>query len=149
MDEILTHYGSTIFLSISCFVVTFVIRRFVEGWRPLLRKDTPTTKMQYVWEGVVLPTLPIAVGGVLAYFAPDMVHPDVTSVRTQVLYGCVCGFFSTWAYQVIKAFITKILPGVKEPTGREGDSWMPKRASTVHPESTAKELIEPKTQDPL
>lgn len=149
MDEIITHYGSTIFLSISCFVVTFVVRRLVEGWRPRLSKDTPLTMAQHVWEGVILPTMPIAAGGVIAYCAPDMVHPDITSVRTQVLYGCVCGFFSTWAYQVLKAFITKILPGVKEPTGREGDSLLPQRAVDIPPAPTAKELLDAKTQEPL
>ncbi len=115
-----------LFFAFIVFVVVFIIRRIVQGFFPKLRKDTPKTGIQEYWENVILPILGPLVGAGMSFFVPDLIHPDISSVTAQAGFGLACGFVAPWAYSLIKFTMQKLFPGIKEPTGKEGDSWIPK-----------------------
>lgn len=124
----------TVLFSVGIFVVAFVLRRTVEGLFPALSRKTAETYAQRVWEKVILPILAPVLGGAGALVVPDLVHPDITTVRSQVLFGLVCGFFSSSAYRFVKALIevaTKRKLG--EVTGKEGDSIRPEKGTSEAP----------------
>lgn len=111
----------TVVFSLGIFVAVLVIRKIVEGVFPSLSKLTPPTRGQQLWEGVALPVMPPALGGVFALLTPELLQPSLTTLHSQVVFGAVCGFLSTYAYMIVKV-VAKRTFGVEEPTGREGDS---------------------------
>lgn len=114
----------TVVFSLGIFVAVLIFRKVVEGFYPSLSKSTPLTRGQQLWEGVVLPVLPPVLGGFFALFTPELLQPSLTTMHSQVVFGAVCGFLSTYAYMILKAILKKNF-GVEEPTGREGDSLKP------------------------
>lgn len=68
--------------------------------------------------------LPPVLGGIFALVTPELLQPSLTTLHSQVVFGAVCGFLSTYAYMILKAVLKKNF-GVEEPTGREGDSVKP------------------------
>ncbi len=114
----------TVVFSLGIFVAVLILRKVVEGAFPFLRKSTPRNRKQMLWESVVLPVLPPVLGGVFALFTPELLQPSLTTVHSQVVFGAVCGFLSTYAYMILKAIVKKNF-GVDEPDGREGDSLKP------------------------
>lgn len=114
----------TIVFSLGIFVAVLILRKVVEGFYPFLRKSTPRNRKQMLWESVVLPVLPPVLGGIFALFTPELLQPSLTTVHSQVVFGAVCGFLSTYAYMILKAVVKKNF-GVGEPDGREGDSLKP------------------------
>ncbi len=114
----------TIVFSLGIFVAVLIFRKVVEGVYPSLSKSTPLNRGQQLWEAVVLPVLPPVLGGIFALFTPELLQPSLTTMHSQVVFGAVCGFLSTYAYMILKAVVKKNF-GVEEPTGREGDSVKP------------------------
>lgn len=114
----------TIVFSLGIFVAVLIFRKVVEGFYPSLSKSTPLNRGQQLWEAVVLPVLPPVLGGIFALFTPELLQPSLTTMHSQVVFGAVCGFLSTYAYMILKAVVKKNF-GVEEPTGREGDSVKP------------------------
>lgn len=114
----------TVVFSLGIFVAVLIFRKVVEGFYPSLSKSTPRTRGQQLWEGVALPLLPPVLGGIFALVTPELLQPSLTTLHSQVVFGAVCGFLSTYAYMILKAVLKKNF-GVEEPTGREGDSVKP------------------------
>jgi hypothetical protein len=114
----------TVVFSLGIFVAVLIFRKVVEGLYPSLRKTTPRNRKQMLWESVVLPVLPPVLGGIFALLTPELIQPSLVTMRSQVLFGAVCGFLSTYAYMILKAVVKKNF-GVEEPDGREGDSLKP------------------------
>lgn len=114
----------TVVFSLGIFVAVLILRKLVEGVLPSLSKSTPLTRGQQLWEAVALPVLPPVLGGIFALFTPELLQPSLTTMHSQVVFGAVCGFLSTYAYMILKAVLKKNF-GVEEPTGREGDSLKP------------------------
>lgn len=119
MEEILT--WQTAVLSVSCFVLTFLLRRVVEGSVRSLQRTEPPAVPRQLWENVALPCLPPAFGALLSLTADDLMPDGVDAVVSRVLFGLVCGFFSAWTYQVVKAVLTKLAPGMRAPEEWEDD----------------------------
>lgn len=114
----------TIVFSLGIFVAVLIFRKIVEGIYPSLSKTTPLNRKQQLWEAVALPVLPPVLGGIFALFTPELLQPSLTTMHSQVVFGAVCGFLSTYAYMILKAVVKKNF-GVEEPDGREGDSLKP------------------------
>lgn len=124
----------TVLFSVGIFVVAFVVRRTVEGAFPALSRKTAPTYSQRIWEKLILPVLAPVLGGVGALVVPDLIHPDITTVRSQVLFGLVCGFFSSSAYRFVKALIEVATKRkLAEVDGREGDSIRPEKGTSEAP----------------
>ncbi len=120
----------TFFLAVSINILMLVLRRVVQLWLPTLAPETPRTLAQNVWERVILPTLPAALGAVFCLLVPEssFAYPAVVVGRmSRVLYGVGTGWFSSYLYVVLKFLLKKewgidvALPGesVKPPKSDE------------------------------
>jgi hypothetical protein len=106
MDEILT--WQTAFFTIGIFVVSLLVRRLLEAILPTLRKDTPLTKAQLVWENFFLPSIPVFTGVALALIIRSFPYPKLLeSIGSKILFGAVCGFFSSWSYRIVRSLVGK------------------------------------------
>ena len=106
VDDILT--WQTGLFALGIFVFSLFIRRGLEAVFPTLRKDTPLSRWQLVWEKLVLPSVPVVVGMLLAVCVKSYPYPELLSTAgSRAIYGAVCGFFSSWAYKVLKAALVE------------------------------------------
>lgn len=106
MQDVLT--WNTLVFSMAIFIFSLFLRRTLEAVFPTLSRGTPLSVAQKIWESVVLPMVPVVVGVSIAYFVSSWPYPeDLTSIGARVLYGAICGFFSTSAYRVLSALINK------------------------------------------
>jgi hypothetical protein len=124
MEDILS--WETLVFSLAIFVFSLFLRRALEAVFPTLARNTPLSTAQRVWEMVILPIVPVLVGILIALFVKTWPYPPgLTATGPRVLYGAICGFFSTWAYRVISALITQkfqvtVEDPLKENNPKEG-----------------------------
>jgi hypothetical protein len=102
MDEVFQTFFSaqTILLCLGVYVITFVCRRVTETvW--------PRVKFNRYWREIWVPIGPIFNGALLGLVLKTWVYPDAvgTSVGGRVLYGAVCGLFSAFLYNRIRAWL--------------------------------------------
>jgi hypothetical protein len=107
----------TIYLCLAIYVVTYFVRRLFEGtWRILVQQGEIQKGSVWgrVWGEVVVPVLPIIIGGALSFAAKTFVWPDfaVKTTLARVIYGCICGLFSAFIYNRIRGWLK---------SGHEGD----------------------------
>lgn len=106
MEDIL-NWQTGVF-SLAVFIFSFLLRRSAEVAFPTLRHDTPVSMAERIWNELVLPSLPVLVGAGLGFGLQSWPYPAALASRgTHVLFGVVCGFFSSYAYRVVKALITQ------------------------------------------
>lgn len=106
MESLLT--TTTIVFCLAVFICTYFMRKIIEALLPPIRKDTPLTKSQKVWEEYVLPALPIAIGVLLALLVTSWPWPPgIAGKGSRAVAGAVYGFVSTWVYRIAYAFVTK------------------------------------------
>jgi hypothetical protein len=116
MDDVFQVFFSaqTILLCLGVYVVTFMVRRVVETvW--------PKVKFNRYWREIFVPIGPIVNGGLLVLVMTTWVFPEVVgeSVSGRVVYGAVCGLFSAFMYNRVRAWL-------KSKTGSvEGESDAP------------------------
>ncbi len=111
MDNLLQLLTSIQFvgLSLALIAITYVAR--VIGEYVLDSPKVPMTKYSKFWTKLVLPILPIILGGVYYFVAPSLSYPDVIkSVADKVCFGLMAGLLSGLEYQVIKGLLEKQLP---------------------------------------
>lgn len=88
------------------FFLTFIIRRFVEGYLAGFAKRNQ-------WQKVWLPSLPTVFGGLAAGIMSKYPFLDTLPTwGTRVMYGCVAGGLCSFMYKVVQAVIVARL-GVK------------------------------------
>ena len=126
MEDILTWQTGVFTLAI--FVFSFLLRRTAEVIFPTLRQDTPLSTAQRVWEELLLPSIPVFVGIAFGIAVKSWPYPAVLVSRgSHVIYGAVCGFFSSYAYRVVKATITqKFSVDLPDIAGASPDMNLPK-----------------------
>lgn len=122
MDEAFGQFFSwhSVVMMMACYIATLGTRRVVETAMPSLVKkaDENAEDMTYAtnaarwYQQVVLYLLPIVWGIVLSVSMHDLVplpFPDgVNTTKGYVLFGTITGFFSAFAYKIIRrALITK------------------------------------------
>src|SRR5574337_363255 len=98
MDPILQTFINWQFLifGIAVVAVVFVIRKVAEY---LLANWKPAAKESKLWNDLVLPILPIAVGSIGALIFKHYPYPDgLTSGGSRFIFGLVAGLLSTVLY---------------------------------------------------
>jgi len=104
MDDVLS--WQTLLFTVGIFIFSFFIRRTLEAVFPSLRKDTPDTTGSRIWQMVLLPMLPVAVGMLTAGLVKRWPFPpSIDHLESRVIYGAVCGFFSSWSYRIAKKVV--------------------------------------------
>lgn len=88
-------------------IVSAIVRKIVEVISPSL-KDHSFVKTK-VWRELLLPTLPVIIGALLALAIVSFPYPEVFAKTAimRVIYGMLAGFFSTWAYRIIKTLVQR------------------------------------------
>jgi hypothetical protein len=100
----------TIYLCLAIYVVTYLIRRVFEGTWSILIQQGEAKKgsvVGRVWGEIVVPILPILIGGGLSFAAKTFMWPDF-AIKTKLarfLYGCICGLFSAFIYNRIRGWL--------------------------------------------
>ena len=116
----------TVYLCLAIYVVTYLIRRVIEGTWSILVQQGEAKKVSIpsrIWDEIVVPILPILIGGGLSFAAKTFVWPDfaMKTKLARVLYGCICGLFSAFIYNRIRGWLkskTDVSVGeADEPTG--------------------------------
>ena len=110
MDPILAMFLNWQFIvfSLAIAAIIFVLRTIVDYF---VTKE----KLKKFWQGVLLPILPVIVGGVAALIIKAYPYPnDLDSTGSRILFGVVSGLFSGLFYRVIKTLI-----GIKAPVTSE------------------------------
>lgn len=102
MDEVFQTFFSaqTILLCLGVYVITFVIRRVVETvW--------PKVKFNRYWREIFVPIGPIVNGAILGLVMKTWVFPEIVgeSRSGRMVYGAVCGLFSAFLYNRIRAWL--------------------------------------------
>ncbi len=100
----------TVYLCLAIYVVTYLVRRLFEGtWGILVQQGRIKKGSVWgrIWGEVVVPVLPILIGGALSFAAKTFVWPDfaVKTKLARVLYGCICGLFSAFIYNRIRGWL--------------------------------------------
>ena len=102
-----TLWAVTLF-SLGVFVISLVLRRTLERLFPTVRKDTPESRAQHIWEEVLLPSMPVFVGVLMALVMRQYPYPALlTGLGSRLTFGAVAGFFCGWTYRIVKALVTK------------------------------------------
>lgn len=96
---------STVVFALVIWVLVLLQRKVVDVLLPKLA----TTK---IWLELILPFLPVIMGGVIALVVKKYPFPETFSVSasSRLFFGVVCGLFSGLVYRVVKAFILQKLP---------------------------------------
>jgi hypothetical protein len=83
-------------------IISGIVRKIVEVVSPSL-KDYGFTKSR-VWRELVLPILPVLIGAALASCVDSFPYPSTFAAPLvmRAIYGALAGFFSTWAYRIVK-----------------------------------------------
>jgi hypothetical protein len=98
-DTLLT--WQTGLFALGIYFLTVLMRRTVEAARPSLRDSK-------VWRDVLLPSLPVLLGLLVAAALPMYPYPEAINAQaTRLFYGLTVGGGSGWLYKVIKALVVK------------------------------------------
>jgi len=121
-----------IYICLAVYVVTYFVRRLIEGtWKVLVEtgRVRQTTLAFRLWNEVCLPVLTIFVGGLMGLMAKTFVWPELTNgTRSgRIMFGAVCGLFSAFIYNRIRAWIKS------NPAKAEEDNGLPPVATEPPP----------------
>jgi hypothetical protein len=101
-----------IFFCLAISAVTVVLRKVIEYI--LENPRVPTSKNSKIWKELVLPIAPVVIGPVWAFLAPTYPFSEhLTTGNARVIIGLVAGLFSGLVYRVVKAFVVKDVPAIK------------------------------------
>ena len=116
----------TVYLCLAIYVLTYLSRRLFEGtWKVLVQQGEVKKGAlpARIWTEVIVPVLPIILGGALSFAAKTFVWPDYAMKTTlaRVIYGCICGLFSAFIYNRIRGWlksgVTTSAGDASEPAG--------------------------------
>jgi hypothetical protein len=97
-----------ILFSLGIAIITFAVRTTVEYIALERHKE-----IAIIWSQLILPILPIIIGGTISYFVKDFAVPDgLTSAIGRVFVGIVAGGLSSIVYQIIKGLLTAKIPAI-------------------------------------
>jgi hypothetical protein len=100
-DELLLRYAPQIAFLLGPYMLTWTVRRGVEGAWPIVR-------VRGWWDKSVLPILPPCFGVLMAALMVDFPYPPfVTGTSVRLLYGLTMGFFSAWGFRLFRATVKK------------------------------------------
>lgn len=100
--QILLGWQLVIF-SLGIAAVIVVIRRIVDY---ILDNFTRFSQHTKIWNGLILPILPVLLGGIAGGVLSNFPYPDGLTVNyDRVIFGLVAGLFSTLLYKVINSLL--------------------------------------------
>lgn len=114
MDTILQTFFSWQFLMLCLGIaaITSFIRRYIDFAIKLRdSKRAPEaaktqSMLSYFWQEVVLPTFPVALGGIITAYVSKYPFPeDIKTLSGRVFFGMVAGMLSTLVYRVAKSVL--------------------------------------------
>ena len=111
--DFITQSTSVIVLCLVIFSLAWIIRNSFETfWAKLLVKGT---KLNKVWEELVLPTLPLVLGGVIGGFVEFYPYPEqFTGTTSRVFFGIFAGLISGLIYRLVKQNLLKKIKDIQE-----------------------------------
>lgn len=100
----------TVYLCLAIYVLTYLVRRLFEGiWKVLVQEGALKrgVLLARIWAEIVVPVLPIILGGLLSFAAKTFVWPDfaMKTKLARVVYGSICGLFSAFIYNRIRGWL--------------------------------------------
>jgi len=104
MDELLRIFLSWQFIVLTLGIasITFVIRKIMEFFI-LNNPKMPGSKNSIFWRSLVLPVLPIIIGGIATFLSTGYPYPELLGASEfgRVCFGLGAGALSTTLYRVI------------------------------------------------
>lgn len=125
-----------IFFGLSISAVVFVIRKIVEY---VMSQSAVIAKESTLWNKLLLPIMPIILGGFIGLFFKLFPYPDGLTLKwDRVMFGVVAGLLSTFMYGTIKAlFQQKIAGAIGSITGITAATVAPASATPAAPAAEA------------
>jgi hypothetical protein len=108
MDSILQMLLSWQFIvfGLTIAAIIFVLRQSVEYIILKLLKLKHTSKAYKIWSELLLPILPVLIGGLYAFLFKTYPYPNgLVSATGRVSFGLVAGLMSGLLYRVIKSLL--------------------------------------------
>mgnify|MGYP003480826292 CR=1 FL=1 len=99
-------WNSGLFM-MTIFVLTFMARKAFELF-PAISPNTPHTKLQVVWEEVLLPIVPPVLGAGFTTLVPEFPYPEQVvshGTGTLIAYGLSFGFISSVMWRILAKLI--------------------------------------------
>ena len=120
----------TLYLCLAVYVLTYFIRMLFEGtWKILVQQGEIKKGSLWgrIWGEIVVPILPIVIGGCLGFAAKTFVWPDfaMKTKLARVLYGAICGLFSSFVYNRIRGWLKSKTDGTPVDIGLEAAAESP------------------------
>ncbi len=91
----------TIVLCLSIYIITYIIRTIVENISDKIKNSR-------YWTEIFLPLIPIVSGAIVGLIPVMFPWPLNIGdfVFAKAMYGAICGLFSGWVYNRIKAWLS-------------------------------------------
>ena len=103
LAEVLLSWQFIIF-GLGIVAITSVISRFTE----YVFNIKKYAKRQKIWKELMLPTLPVILGSLLAYCITSYPYPvGLETSGARFVFGLVAGLLSTLIYRIVKSFLNK------------------------------------------
>jgi multisubunit Na+/H+ antiporter MnhE subunit len=111
MDELIQTVinPQTLFICLAIYVITYTLRSFIDVILNILKsKGIGGQLFDRLWNEIFLAILPIIVGGILGLMAKTFIWPDITNGTQwgRIFYGAICGLFSSFVYNRVRAWIS-------------------------------------------
>lgn len=88
-----------VFFSLGIMAVILFFRRIIEFF-------IPSAKQSKFWNELFLPTIPIPLGGLLAFGLKNYPYANgLTTTRDHIYYGIIAGLLSGLIYKVVKGLL--------------------------------------------
>jgi hypothetical protein len=82
--------------------ITFVLKKVIDFFISKRR-----SKKSLFWSEVIVPILPVTLGGIMAAIIGKYPFPEsVSSLSGRVFFGLVAGLLSGLVYRIVKSFLT-------------------------------------------
>lgn len=88
---------------------SMVVNILCAVFRKVVESIKPSVKVAGSWRELWLPIMPIVFGAVLAMSLASFPYPEAfgATVAMRAVYGVLVGFFSTWAYRIVKTIVQR------------------------------------------
>lgn len=133
MDELLRIFLSWQFIVLTLGIasITFVIRKILE-FVIINNPKLPGNKNSILWRSVILPVLPIIIGGIATFLSKSYPYPELLGASEfgRVCFGLAAGALSTTLYRVILELLKSKITSITSYS--EAENYLP--GNTPQPE---------------
>lgn len=97
--------ASFLFYCFAIFAITFIVRTIVEYF-------IHSAKNSNIWNNLLLPLLPLLLGGISGIFAKMYPDPLGTSIFAREAFGLTAGLLSGLVYKMLKGYLKTQFPSI-------------------------------------